>query len=77
MAFCYGCSMHETNRWGQAQDATTFALALGTYISLACLLLCTAFCLAVLVNLLKGFVRSHGDALSSSEPPSQPGSDME
>jgi hypothetical protein len=32
---CVGCSIHETNRWGQSQDFVTFMLAGGTYISLA------------------------------------------
>lgn len=32
--FCLGCSIHETNRWGQSQDAVTHLLAGGTYLSL-------------------------------------------
>jgi hypothetical protein len=31
---CIGCSVYEHNRWGQAQDGTTFLLAGGTYLSL-------------------------------------------
>jgi hypothetical protein len=30
---CIGCSIHEHDRWGQAQDGTTFLLADGTYLS--------------------------------------------
>jgi len=36
---CTGCSIHEHNRWGQAQDHTTFLLAGGTYLSLFVFLL--------------------------------------
>jgi formate hydrogenlyase subunit 3/multisubunit Na+/H+ antiporter MnhD subunit len=32
--FCVGCTMYETNRWGQPQDIVTHLLALGTYFSL-------------------------------------------
>jgi hypothetical protein len=32
--FCVGCSIHETNRWGQPQDGITHLLASGTYLSL-------------------------------------------
>jgi hypothetical protein len=32
--FCIGCSVHETNLWGQSQDFVTFLLASGTYLSL-------------------------------------------
>jgi len=32
--FCFGCSSHEYDRQGQAQDSVTHLLAGGTYISL-------------------------------------------
>ena len=33
--FCFGCSTHEMNRYGQPEDIITFLLAGGTYLSLA------------------------------------------
>jgi hypothetical protein len=33
LAFCIGCSIHETNRWGQSEDIVTYLLAAGTYFS--------------------------------------------
>jgi hypothetical protein len=34
VVFCYGCSTHETNNWGQPQGLTTHLLATGSYLSL-------------------------------------------
>jgi len=34
MLFCFGCSSHEYNRQGLAQDGVTHILASGTYVSL-------------------------------------------
>ena len=34
IVFCFGCTIHETNRWDKPQDFITHLLALGTYFSL-------------------------------------------
>ena len=53
-AFCIGCSVHESNRWGQSQDGITHILAAGTYLSLLAMLASIAtFVFTLFVRLLK------------------------
>lgn len=51
-SFCVGCTIHETNRWGQSQDGLTHLLALGTYLSLAAFVLSVVLFLAVTVRMV-------------------------
>jgi hypothetical protein len=48
--FCIGCSIHETNRWGQSQDFVTHLLASGTYLSFFAFLISGATFVAVLIR---------------------------
>jgi formate hydrogenlyase subunit 3/multisubunit Na+/H+ antiporter MnhD subunit len=49
--FCFGCTMHETHRWGQSQDFVTHLLALGAYFSFGLALVgAVGFVLAIIAS---------------------------
>ena len=71
LAFCVGCSVRETNRWGRSEDAVTYFLAAGTYLSFLVFSLSAVAFLAVLIGKKSELTVHHQDGDSNIAAPEQ------